>query len=422
MRFYRILLMMITVFLMQTGQSQVNNRSDEELDQVTHTIISYLNPDSVLSYIQDLQDMQTRFAMAGNRREVAEYIKNKLWSFGFDYMFNAAEVRLDSFELEMEWPWGSGNILKTWQYNVELSLQGHTFPERVYVIGAHHDAITWNNPVTLAPGADDNASGVAAVLEIARVLAKYDYIPESTIRFVTFAAEELGLIGAYDYAAKADESDTDIIMMLNCDMISNCEVEEEDWTVQLHHYPNSDEVTELAEQIIEKFTILDHVKTDKYINGSDSYAFYEYDYPAIFFHENDFSPFYHSDQDIVANINKHYATEVIKVPLGMLIRENKYGWPVKTLDTQKLKEISKAYPNPFDSRANIVFTLQKPSVVQISIFNEEGKMIEVIGNSMLPSGEHSVVWDSKDKLPGMYFCRILTSENDQFITLIKQHQ
>ncbi len=421
MRILNIIWIVIGIFYCHSAQSQMLPRNDQTLDNITNTIIGYMSPDSVQSYIFELQNQQTRFAMSPNRREVAEWIMKKLLSFDFSYTGSATTyARLDSFEMEMEWPWGSGQIVNTWQYNVELNLEGHTFPERVYVIGAHHDAISWNDPFNLAPGADDNASGVAAVIEIARVLAKHNYIPESTIRFVTFAAEELGLVGAFDYAGKASEAGTDIIMMLNCDMISNCNSEKEDWTVQLQHYPNSDHVTVLAEEMIEKFTDLDYIKTDKYINATDSYAFFEYGYPAIFFHENEFSPYYHSDEDIVANINKHYATEVIKVPLSMLISENKYGWPVNTLDQQKLKEVSKAYPNPFKDKAYISFSITKPGSTRISIFDAEGKLFEVIESSNYQIGSHTVIWDSKDARPGLYFCSIRNVDQEEFITLIKQ--
>jgi leucyl aminopeptidase len=417
----QFILVLSFLLFVEPLQSQVQNRNDESIDHITNTCIGYISPDSIQSYMQALEDFGTRFTLADNRREVAVWIKNKLISFGFEYMFNGVEVRLDSFELEMEWPWGSGNIDTTWQYNVELTLFGHTYPERVYVLGAHHDAINWDNPIVNAPGADDNASGVAAVLEIARVLAKYHYIPESTIRFVTFSAEELGLIGAYHYAKNAHESETNIVMMLNSDMISNCPVEEDEWTVQLHTYPNSQYVTDLAKEIATRFTELDFVETDRYSNATDSYPFYEFGYPAIFFHENIFSPNYHSAQDLVANTNKNYAAEIIRIPLGMLIKENKYGFPVKTMDSNTLNEASKAYPNPFVKKATISFTLEKPAHVNISIFNAEGTMVEVVEHAFFQTGEHAIIWDSKDNNPGLYFCRIMTNTSEQFITLVKQH-
>ena len=70
----------------------------------------------------------------------------------------------------------------------------------------------------VAPGADDNASGTAAVLEAARVLSQYRF--KHTLRFVTFAAEEQGLIGSYYYVAEARSAGTPIGGAINLDMIA----------------------------------------------------------------------------------------------------------------------------------------------------------------------------------------------------------
>ncbi|UCC28762.1 MAG: Zn-dependent exopeptidase M28 [Phycisphaerales bacterium] len=97
-------------------------------------------------------------------------------------------------------------------YNVVATKVGVTDPTVEYVIGAHYDSDSWAE----APGADDNASGVALVLEAARVLSAYpsDY----TIRFVAFDGEEWGLWGAYAYVDT--HSTDDIHGMISADMVS----------------------------------------------------------------------------------------------------------------------------------------------------------------------------------------------------------
>lgn len=76
--------------------------------------------------------------------------------------------------------------------NVVAELPGVSTPQTIYIIGAHYDHISGDRP-----GGDDNASGVAALLETARVLSQYRFA--STIRFVAFNAEEDGLLGSNDY-------------------------------------------------------------------------------------------------------------------------------------------------------------------------------------------------------------------------------
>jgi Zn-dependent M28 family amino/carboxypeptidase len=81
-------------------------------------------------------------------------------------------------------------------HNVVAEITGRTRPNDVYLIGGHFDS-TSQSAATNAPGAEDNASGTAGVLEMARILAQYP--PQATVRFVTFAGEEQGMVGSQAY-------------------------------------------------------------------------------------------------------------------------------------------------------------------------------------------------------------------------------
>lgn len=94
-------------------------------------------------------------------------------------------------------------------YNVIATQVGTVHPDAYYVIGAHYDSVG-------NPGADDNASGVAGVLEIARILSAYE--SEYTIKYMAFDAEEYGLIGS-DYYVDNQYYD-DIRGMISLDMIA----------------------------------------------------------------------------------------------------------------------------------------------------------------------------------------------------------
>jgi Zn-dependent M28 family amino/carboxypeptidase len=97
--------------------------------------------------------------------------------------------------------------------NVVGELTGTTTPENIYVIGAHYDHLEGDQP-----GGDDNASGVAGVLEAARVLSQYRF--QSTIRFIAFNAEEDGRGGSKDYVAShVIPGGEKIAGMVNMDMI-----------------------------------------------------------------------------------------------------------------------------------------------------------------------------------------------------------
>lgn len=102
-------------------------------------------------------------------------------------------------------------------WNVYGELIGTTRPDEIYIIGAHYDTYASDNPeVNGSPGADDNATGVAAVLEIARLISQWQ--SEATIRFIAFDREEFGLFGA-DAHARAHSTE-DIRGMLSLDMLA----------------------------------------------------------------------------------------------------------------------------------------------------------------------------------------------------------
>ncbi len=94
-------------------------------------------------------------------------------------------------------------------HNVVGTKVGTLYPDQEYIVGSHYDSVS-------NPGADDNASGTALVLEAARVLGQYP--SEYTIRFVAFSMEEVGLVGSYNYVS--DHITDDILGMISADMVA----------------------------------------------------------------------------------------------------------------------------------------------------------------------------------------------------------
>jgi Zn-dependent M28 family amino/carboxypeptidase len=107
--------------------------------------------------------------------------------------------------------------------NVVATLKG-TQPEstsRVYVVSGHYDSMC-SSPTDAkcdAPGANDDASGTAAVLEMARVMAKYKF--DATIVFMAVAGEEQSLLGATHFAEQAKKNNMDIEAMFTNDIVGN---------------------------------------------------------------------------------------------------------------------------------------------------------------------------------------------------------
>ena len=307
------------VFLLIIASCAKEETLEEIRESITLDLIEDISVDSLESYVTWMQDMGTRFCLADNRREVAVKIRDKFRSFGY------ATASLDSFLLERNY---RGVDYSLWQYNVIAHLNGNQYPDSVSVMGAHYDSILGDpesDPFAAAPGAHDNASGVAAALEVARVMKENNFTPEGSIEFVAFAAEELGLYGSWDFAAKASDSQAKIKMMLNNDMIAyEPSANMNDWKVNILDYVNSLNLADIAKRLAVKYTVL-NTYTDNTLNKySDSYLFSVYGYPALFFFKDADDPNYHSLNDIVDNCNFIYCREIVIISTAMLVEKNIY--------------------------------------------------------------------------------------------------
>src|SRR5262249_33031447 len=92
------------------------------------------------------------------------------------------------------------------------------YKDEIVVIGAHEDSINIDPGKTRAPGADDDASGVAALLEIHRTLLANGYQPARTIHFITYAAEEVGLYGSQAIAQSYKRAKKKVVGVVQFDM------------------------------------------------------------------------------------------------------------------------------------------------------------------------------------------------------------
>ena len=108
------------------------------------------------------------------------------------------------------------------QPSVILTIDGATLPNEVIVLGAHLDSIRSgannSDPATIAPGADDDASGIATLTEVIRVLMANNITPDRTIKFMGYAAEEVGLRGSGDIATDHANAGTNVVAVMQLDM------------------------------------------------------------------------------------------------------------------------------------------------------------------------------------------------------------
>jgi len=295
-----LIVIILNIFMISTINAQLNFN-----DSLITTVLSEINQDSIEKTIQTLQDFDTRYALSPKRLDIAKWIKNKFISFGYN------NAKIDSFKTKYN------TQDSVWQYNIIASLNSSLNPNNIVVVGAHYDS-TSDNRTIYAPGADDNASGVAAIIEVARVLKKNNYKPVSTIQYVAFAYEEGPCAGSQYYIKKTEAQNKKIDFMINNDMIANT-LSNDNWTVTFQNYDNSGWLTSMASLITKKYTILNSIESTSWLSGSDSWSFYQKGYSVIYLTETDFSPHWHKTTDIISNCNIPYCTEVTKITCGILL-------------------------------------------------------------------------------------------------------
>ena len=251
-------------------------------------LIAMVNEDSLTAYTGRLQAFDGRVTGTDSNYAAALWAAGKFVEFGYD------SVVVDSFM-------ASSYLCR----NVMAYKIGTRLPEHYIVIGAHYDAIEES------PGADDNASGSAAVMEMARVVRNVD--TDLTLVFILFDGEEQGLFGSSHYAGEASDRGDSIIYMMNLDMIA--------------HYTNSDHAN-LYDCYDHTFSLLWQALADSlagisgvlagYSGSSDHFPFYLHGYLVTFIHEYEHSDVLHSPQDSTTYLNFEYMTRMTRASLATI--------------------------------------------------------------------------------------------------------
>jgi len=296
-----------------------------EFDPFIQSLVNQISGDSLASYTQRLQDFQTRLMFSESGFAASAWIRQKFNTFGY-------QAEFDSFHI------GPTPVYGTWpdtgyERNVVARLQGTINPTRIFIISGHHDAIIWpdtQSSWTYAPGADDNASAVAAVFEAARIFHNYTWNP--SIEFITWAAEETGLHGSDDYAHRADSLDLDIAGVVNLDMIGwtnggllNCNIQYTyDFSLWLMYL-----FAEAGELYAPELTYFD----EQFSGGSDDFSFSARGFPAIWAAERWYyqNPNWHRPTDILTNITPAMHLGATKAAVATLAILGLHPGPVENI-------------------------------------------------------------------------------------------
>jgi hypothetical protein len=269
-------------------------------DPYIETIIAPVTSSDLASMVLTLQGFQTRYASTTNCEAAGDAIYGTFAALGLD------DVHFESFTF-------SGGYASR---NVVAQKTGRTYPADIYIICAHYDS-TSPSRLTLAPGADDNASGTAAVLEAARALASHDF--DFTVRVIAFSAEEWGLYGSKAYAAAARAAQQRILGVINLDMIAYADAMPEDLSLIVNG--GSGWLADLFLAAGANYGPVAGAKTvDPSIIYSDHSPFWDHGYPALLAIEDYplHNPYYHQTSDTLDKLNMDFFTASTRAAAGLL--------------------------------------------------------------------------------------------------------
>jgi hypothetical protein len=297
--------------------------------------------------------------------------------------------------------------------NVIATKTGTTYPDHYYIICAHYDDMP---PGPLAPGADDNGSGTAAVIEAARLLAGYDF--KYSIRFVLFSGEEQGLVGSSAYAAAAAANGDLIEGVINMDMIAYDS--NGDGTVEIHAgtLTGSQQIGTLMVNNISTWglSLSAQYLTSGSSGASDHASFWNVGYPAIMHIEDfqDFTPYYHTTNDRLNTLNASYFHENAKLAVGtlaVLAELDSITTGINNGQVPRDFQIKDPYPNPFNPRVTLEYYLPVSNQVEVNVFDILGKRVNTLIDSRHSAGWHRLTWDATGEsgnnlASGIYFMQV----------------
>lgn len=306
--------------------AQVSIIKDPEIE----AMIKEVSADSLKSYIQQLVNFETRNTLSNQSSNTKGIGAARNWVLKkFETFAKASNNNLsffiDTITLKPDGKRVDRNIVLG---NVMAVLKGYDVKDkRVFIVSGHLDNMRTNvmDSVGMASGANDDASGCAAVIECARIMSKHNF--PATIIFVTVSGEEQGLLGSIFLATKAKKENWQIEAVLNNDIIGSnnssetnninnnqlrvfseglplYETEKNAKQIRQLGLENDGKSRQLArytkeigERYVDNLQIVMVYRNDRFLRGGDHTPFVENGFAAIRFTEMN-ENYYHQHQDV----------------------------------------------------------------------------------------------------------------------------
>lgn len=246
-------------------------------------LLELVDEDQILAVIQHLSSYQNRFYNTQSGVNAAVWLKDTWQGLAQNLKGASVELYQHSFV----------------QPSVILTIPGTDLPDEIIVLGAHLDST--NRSSSLAPGADDDASGIACLTEVLRCMVDAGFQPRRTVKFMGYAGEEQGLLGSQDIAEAHQTQNANVVGVLQLDMTNYKGSTQDIWIIQdFTNGPQNTFLTQLVSTYLPELTV---GTTSCGYGCSDHASWHNLGFPASIPFEarfGQYNPFIHSTQDTLS--------------------------------------------------------------------------------------------------------------------------
>lgn len=323
-------------------------------------IVSRVSSDTVLANLQKLESLGKKEPGTAALDNTANWLISKYASFGY------TNIVRDTFDY-------GGHQL----YNLIITKYGTVFPPKYIIIDGHYDTYQ-------GPGVNDNGSGVAVILEIARLLSNVQ--TAYSIKFINFSAEEEGLIGSQHYVDNTViPTNQNIVLVFNIDEVGGvsgtinntitCERDESNPSSNnAASYAFTDTLVTLTHQYSSLLTQIN------YAYGSDYVPFQEAGEVITGYYETNESPYVHSPNDLLIHMSPDYVTEIARAATGASLWFSQASPLNTSLDLSSAQNKIRISPNP--ARDFIRWNCpENAGNYQLRFYNSMGQLLEELDYS-----------------------------------------
>ncbi len=364
-------------FLLLTFGIIFNKTHAQTINPYYQSLVDSVSYDSILLHLQQFQNFGVKSMGSQSIKNTGSWLYNKFLSYGY------LPVKRDSFI--------TGGQLS---YNIIATKTGTLYPNTFVIVCGHYDTQG-------GTGTNDNGSGVATILEIARIMQN---IPtEYSVKFINFSGEESGYLGSQHYVDNiVAPLNLDIRLVFNIDevggisgMQNNTVRCEKDNGNPSQNNLTSSHFTDSLTILTQQYSDLSAVITDAY--GSD-YMPFENDGEYITgFYEDNESTYPHSSGDNLAHLDTSYVFEIAKAACGATLYFARAFDIVTDNTTQSSNnKQTKIFPNPVIDFFNIEVSekatvslsdINGKSIFEIKLFKSQK---EIINTEQLNKGVYIV--------------------------------